>query len=67
VHPQVAVGEPLDRPDRGVEHRNATAEHVVLERLEVARPDADQRAGIDRQRGRRWRREHDLARPRQQA
>jgi hypothetical protein len=58
--PSVAAGAPAGRRLGAArstrsrhEHRNATAEHVVLERLDVARPDADQRPGIDRQRGRR--------------
>ena len=45
---------------------HAAAQDVVLERLDVARPDADQRVGVDRQLRRRRRGEDDPARPRQE-
>ena len=40
-------------------------EDVVLVRLDVARPDPDERVGVDRQLGRRRRGDHDPLRPRQ--
>ena len=57
----------LDALDRGVEDGHAAAQHMVLVRLHVPGTDADQRAGIDRETRGRRRREHQLARPRQQA
>ena len=56
----------LDRVDRGVEDRDPEAEEVVLERLHVARPDADQRLRLDRGLGGRRRRDRDLRRPRRE-
>ena len=41
---EAAVGGALDPIDRGVEDADAAAQHVVLVRLDVARPDADERA-----------------------
>ena len=40
---------------------------MVLVGLDVARPDPDQRARVDRQLGVRWREQYELARPRQEA
>ena len=45
---------------------HAAAEDVVLVRLDVARPDADERLRVDRQLRRRRRDEDELARPRQE-
>ena len=47
--------------------RDATAQDVVLERLDVSGPDPDERLRVDRQTRRRGRREDQLARPRQEA
>ena len=62
----VAVVGPLDPADRRVEDRHAAAEDVVLERLDVARPDADERLRVDRELRRRRGGEDDPAGPRQQ-
>ena len=63
---QAAVVGPLDPVDGRVQDVDPAAQHVILVRLDVARPDADQRLGLDRQARPGRRREDDLARPRQQ-
>ncbi len=67
VEAAVAAGRRLDALERGIEDRHATAQDVVLVGLDVARPDPDQRARVDRQLGVRRREQHELARPREQA
>ena len=54
------------KPDGCVEHRYAAAEHEVFIWRQVAGAHPDERARVDAQGGRRWRGQHDLARPRQQ-
>ena len=62
---------PIVAPDDalgcGVEDRHAATQHVVLDRLDVAGPDPDERSGVDRQLGRRRRGDDDPARPVEQA
>ena len=66
VDPQAA--RHLDDPlDRGRQDVDAAAEGRVLERLDVAGPDADERAGLDRRLGRRRRGERDPAGPLEEA
>ena len=49
VDGQPAVGAALDPVDGGVEDADPAAQDVVLVRLDVARPDADERLRLDRQ------------------
>ena len=65
VRGQPPVADRLDPVDRGVEDADAATQDEVLVRLDVARPDADQRLRLDRQLGVRRRHEDQLARPRQ--
>ncbi len=62
-----ATGQPLDPVERRIEDAHAAAQDVVLERLDIAGADPDERLGVDRQAGRRWRGEDELARPGQEA
>ena len=67
VERAIAAGDPLDAFDGRIEDGDAATQDVVLVRLDVAGPDADQRPRVDRQLGVRRRDEDELARPRQQA
>src|SRR5205814_5163840 len=52
--------------DRRIEDDDAACEDMVLVRLHVPRADADERARVDRELRRRWRREDDLLGPLQE-
>src|SRR5204862_8330253 len=65
VHAEEAAAS-LDPLDRCVEDDHAACQNMVLVRLHVPRADADERARVDRELRRRWRREDDLLRPLQE-
>ena len=63
---QPPVADRIDPVDRRVEDADAAAQDEVLERLDVARPDADQGLGLDRQARLRRRHQDQLPGPRQE-